>query len=825
MKRFFYLLSLICVLTACEDISQIDNSLAREEYSSSLKLTLNIDSLSTRGVISGSMLPSGSEVGVYVTDVDNSGYYMGEEYTNVRYTVNGSDLVKPDQEIMLAPSEALLYAYFPYHVGADISSLDINTASQIDYMYAQPVSGLRFDNANAALTMNHAMAVLSLNIVKGSYSGACNVSEVSVKGSTLATSGSYNGKTGEIIDREGFNNFISCSEGGFTLNMSGTQRNIILIPSTSEETLHVSIVVDGVSRTIEIPSFIAKQAYRHSYTLTVNEEELVVSDVSINTWENANSEYNVYITGDTQDIGINWQINEDGSITVIAIPAIMGESVKEVSCSDGFDITQSVDEYSGLRTLLLTNIKNDVYLSFNGITQSSFVYNINTSGSGTFKVINSQVDLSIIKSMSVDGEYITPSHTASFSSAGDHCVRIYFNDGITTIPNSFCSYLNAVGKVIIPDSISSIGTYSFCSCSITSIDIPEGVISIGKGAFQDCSKLISINLPNSITSISEDLFYGCSSLSYIELPKGIVEIKSYAFRGCALTSIEIPEGVSKISVGTFFGCSKLKSITLCDNINTIDSYAFKNCSQLTSINLHDKITSIDDEAFRYCISLKSIDLPTSITEVSDYLFYGCTSLESVTMPENVKSIGRCAFSGCGFTSLPSLPNNLQEIGGSAFSDCKFTQLNLPSCISSITLGGNLFANCKALKKVVFSNSASTFALPEYIFSGCTSLADVSLTPNISGFFEGAFYNCINLKEINIPASVSYFGNYVFGNCNNLTKITYNRLECPNSASLSIAMFYNQNNQHISSFTLYVPKGAKNFDNWLYLGPDVTIVYF
>ncbi|MBP5418819.1 MAG: leucine-rich repeat domain-containing protein, partial [Bacteroidales bacterium] len=50
-----------------------------------------------------------------------------------------------------------------------------------------------------------------------------------------------------------------------------------------------------------------------------------------------------------------------------------------------------------------------------------------------------------------------------------------------------------------------------CS-SLSSINIPESVTSIGDAAFSGCSSLTSINIPESVTSIGDEAFYYCSDL-------------------------------------------------------------------------------------------------------------------------------------------------------------------------------------------------------------------------------------------------------------------------------------------------------------------------
>ncbi len=47
------------------------------------------------------------------------------------------------------------------------------------------------------------------------------------------------------------------------------------------------------------------------------------------------------------------------------------------------------------------------------------------------------------------------------------------------------------------------------------IVIPEGVTSIGWGAFDNCNNLTSITIPEGVTSIGESAFCGCSNLTII----------------------------------------------------------------------------------------------------------------------------------------------------------------------------------------------------------------------------------------------------------------------------------------------------------------------
>ena len=69
-------------------------------------------------------------------------------------------------------------------------------------------------------------------------------------------------------------------------------------------------------------------------------------------------------------------------------------------------------------------------------------------------------------------------------------------------------------NTIIPNSVTSIGTWAFLDCSdLTEITIPNSVTFIGTQAFLDCSDLIELTIGNSVTSIGDMAFNGCWNLT------------------------------------------------------------------------------------------------------------------------------------------------------------------------------------------------------------------------------------------------------------------------------------------------------------------------
>ena len=267
---------------------------------------------------------------------------------------------------------------------------------------------------------------------------------------------------------------------------------------------------------------------------------------------------------------------------------------------------------------------------------------------------------------------------------------------------------------MIPDTVKSIGYYSFDECSaLKNVTIPDSVTDISSHAFSNCTSLEKIAIPESIKELGDYAFYGCTSLSTIKFPSLITEIGSGMCGECtSLVTVEMSDKVTSIGDSAFYGCTSLKDITLSPETEHINSNAFSNCDSLESIVIPDKVTAIYNNAFSDCDKLSSVTLSKALEQIGDNTFNNCDMLTSIKIPDSVETIGDRAFYGCE----------------------KLADVNMGNGVSK--LYSEAFRLCPALTKIELS--ANLTEIPEYAFADCTKLTDVTIYPGVTEIATNAF---------------------------------------------------------------------------------------
>ena len=422
-----------------------------------------------------------------------------------------------------------------------------------------------------------------------------------------------------------------------------------------------------------------------------------------------------------------------------------------------------------------------------------------------------------------------------FESAG-----IYYNiTGNNTVEVTYSDINNSsyFGSISVPEtvtnngteySVTKIGSCAFQGSAVTSVSMPECIISIDYNAFKGCQNLESVTLPESLTTLGSYAFKACKLLKTIKIPSGVTAIPDQCFDGCSLLeSVTIPEGVT--TIGDYaFGYCNLNALTLPESLEKIGGYAFTGNKSLKSVNIPAKVKTIETEAFNSC-GLTELVIPEGVQTIG-YNTFGRNSLQNLTLPSTVTSIGGSAFDNnnnlqsiiCNAVTPPTLDGDAFSIGitpsikvpmasiaayrkaygwkdfsnyygGEVVADGityridengamvaavepSLTEANVPS---TVEFEGNQYPVIKINDNVFAGNTNLTaVTLPEglveiggFAFKGCKNLESVTLPESLTTLGDYAFISCKLLKTIKIPSGVTTIPNDCFYKCSSLESVT------------------------------------------------------
>ena len=365
-------------------------------------------------------------------------------------------------------------------------------------------------------------------------------------------------------------------------------------------------------------------------------------------------------------------------------------------------------------------------------------------------------------------------------------------------------------SVTLNNKLETIGAYAFAGTSISSIQIPASVTTIGvmlgnivgtgrsfanclklesvtfmgtptdmNGyTFSGCTALEEITFNSAFASIEKGMFEGCTSLTSFTIPSTVAVVESRAFYGTGISTINIPASVNVVEGGAFGGCSSLKAFTvdsantnykavegvLCEADGTIVCYP----AAITGEKTFEDGTDFLEYALMGS-QLSKVVLPSDLVEIPVGLFY--ESAAYVEIPAGVTKIGEYAFAGnTGIIDLV-VPAGVTELGSYAFQGSSVRNVTFKG---APTLSANLFGDCTSLKKVVFE--ADMGGINTGIFSG-SSLEEIVFKGDVGTINTEAFKNLTSLKKFTAEKFVSAFLSNVFVGCTSLEEINlYGQLD-------------------------------------------------
>lgn len=405
---------------------------------------------------------------------------------------------------------------------------------------------------------------------------------------------------------------------------------------------------------------------------------------------------------------------------------------------------------------------------------------------------------------------------------------------VTSIGSRAFAGCNTLTSITISNNITSIDDYAFkgCSslnavhifdlavwCKISFNSYDSNPLYYAHHLFLNGKEVKDLVIPNSVTSIGSYTFSGCSCMISVTIPSSVISIGTQAFMGCSgLTSVHIFDLADwcKISFDSFsnplryahhlyLNSEEVKDLFIPNSVTSIAN-AFSGCTGLTTVTIPNSVANIGENSFEGCSGITSVIIPNGVASIGANSFNGCSGLTSLNIPSSVTNIGGCSFSGCtGLTSV-IIPNNVKKIEGGAFYGCtNLASMTIPNSVTSI--GDRAFEECSGLTSLTISNNVTN--IDEYVFQGCTGLTSVTIPNSVTCIRTGAFENCNSLISITIGSRVEFIGENAFARCRNLIDVYCLAENVPATESNSIFeptnAFYNSPIE-----TLYVPESSIGF---------------
>ena len=203
----------------------------------------------------------------------------------------------------------------------------------------------------------------------------------------------------------------------------------------------------------------------------------------------------------------------------------------------------------------------------------------------------------------------------------------------------FSNITITVTKVIIPESVNTVGYGAFERCKNLTIEGTENIRSVEKRAFAQCELLEEVSFKN-LENIGESAFCDMDGLGEVSLSDELTRIGEFAFYNSGLKEINLGKNISFIGNAAFGYTPWLKeqqgTVIVGDSI---------------LIQMEEKEQVVIPEGVKMISTssdpsemIKEIYIAKSVTCIDEWMLYGTEGV-TIYIPSSVEQIGGFTESG------------------------------------------------------------------------------------------------------------------------------------------------------------------------------------
>lgn len=355
-----------------------------------------------------------------------------------------------------------------------------------------------------------------------------------------------------------------------------------------------------------------------------------------------------------------------------------------------------------------------------------------------------------------------------FSGTNETLETINITNAIT-LPYECFNLFSNLSKVNLNSGLTTLNDSLFVGTKVTSITIPDTVITIEKNPFIRANYLTEI-----IVDPNNSQF---ESLDGVLYSKGLTKLVAFPNAKEELENYDLPETLKTIGSYSFAYCYNVIGINLPKGLDKIENYAFYSCTSIVSLYIYKGNIEIEYNAFKYsyiAVFNENSDLGTFYHEYTEYNYVpNDNSTYKNTYVKVINNVRYYILYDYGYVMTQSnllsgdvklnslfIVNNKQvnvtRIMENAFKDTKVTSITFDIDIENLATH-NPFGGCETLKEFkVTSYCYKLKVIDGVLYEGDTLVAYPSgkesstfaLDDKVFMFINPyAFKGCNNLQEV------------------------------------------------------------------------------
>ena len=180
---------------------------------------------------------------------------------------------------------------------------------------------------------------------------------------------------------------------------------------------------------------------------------------------------------------------------------------------------------------------------------------------------------------------------------------------ITEIPDYAFCYSEDITSVILPETVTTIGTGAFASTALTRFTIPESVTTLGVNPFADCQSLTSFSGKYATVDGKFLIKDGClvsaapgafDTNTYCDIPEGVTTIGNSALAYVTAKRFLLAESITTLENGCFRKSKEGQKnfyFVLPESVTSIGSNAFKEADINAIWCSNDNLPTIQSDSF------------------------------------------------------------------------------------------------------------------------------------------------------------------------------------------------------------------------------------